>query len=167
MLDAPRAHLGKTQLLRAIETALLSGAKLSDSHRAHNEGGAELTGVPFTPSYLLVDPMEKLHSRIESRVDEMLERGWVDEARRLDSAVPSDAPAWKASGYEAIRDVARGVEQLATARARVIIETRQYAKRQRTWFRNQLPPERVTRVDPESPGGDLLVEQWWEEAGAE
>jgi tRNA dimethylallyltransferase len=164
-LDPVRAHLGKTQLIRAIETALLSGEKLSDSHRRHADAVNAKGGADLTPSYLLVDPIEKLHSRIESRVDEMLARGWIDEARALDSSVPSDAPAWNASGYEMIRDVARGVEQLATARARIIIETRQYAKRQRTWFRNQLPADRVTKIDPESPGEDLLVEQWWDAAG--
>lgn len=166
-LDPARAHLGKTQLIRAIETALLSGEKLSDSHRRHAESAAPAAADALTPSYLLVDPLDKLHARIERRVDEMVARGWVDEARRLDSSVPADAPAWNAAGYEAIRGVARGDEQLATARERVIIETRQYAKRQRTWFRNQLPRERVTSIDPDSPGGDLLVEQWWEEAGAE
>ncbi len=165
-LDSALAHLGKTQLIRAVETVLLSGDKLSDSHRDHADTAEGETAEKLIPFYLLVDPMERLQARIESRVDEMLEEGWVDEARALGSSIPSDAPAWKASGYEVIRDVARGAEQLATARARVIIETRQYAKRQRTWFRNQLPPERVARVDPESPGGDLLVEQWWEEAGA-
>lgn len=165
-LDPARAHLGKTQLIRAIETALLSGEKLSDSHRRHAESGSADEPDALTPSYLVVDPIDRLHSRIERRVDDMLARGWVEEARHLDSSVPAEAPAWNAAGYEAIRGVARGEEQLATARARVIIETRQYAKRQRTWFRNQLPPDRVTSIDPESPGGDLLVEQWWEEAGS-
>ena len=165
-LDSARSHLGKTQLIRAIETVLLCGEKLSDSHRRHAEERSAQGWDDIAPAYLFVDPMQKLHSRIESRVDAMFNNGWVDEARRLDSSVSADAPAWKASGYEVVRAVARGIEQLATARARVIIDTRQYAKRQRTWFRNQLPAEHVTKVDPESPGGDLLVEQWWEEAGA-
>ncbi len=165
-LDSPRAHLGKTQLIRAIETVVLSGGRLSDRHRQHADTAELEAPEKLIPFYLLVDPMERLQARIESRVDDMLEKGWVDEARVLDSSISSDAAAWKASGYEVMRDVARGAEQLATARARIIIETRQYAKRQRTWFRNQLPPERVVKVDPESPGGDLLVEQWWEEAGA-
>jgi len=164
-IDPVRARLGKAQLLRAIETALLAGEKISDSHRRHASTPAEPEATALTPSYLVVDPVEKLHARIETRVDEMLRGGWVKEARRLDASIAADAPAWNASGYQVVRDVARGAEQLATARARVIIETRQYAKRQRTWFRNQLPPERVTKVDPESPGGDLLVERWWEEAG--
>lgn len=199
LLDPARAHLGKTQLIRAIETALLAGKRLSESHRRarREEGGggvsqsdsaatrargSESAGAPqaqrgqaqetsappdsaipiqLTPAYLLVDPLHSLQARIETRTDEMIQRGWLDEVKRLAEAIPDEAPAWKASGYSAMRDVARGAHELATARARVIIETRQYAKRQRTWFRNQLP-ERVTRLDPESPGGDLLVQRWWE-----
>lgn len=173
LLDPARAHLGKTQLIRAIETALLSGERISASHRklgpANDPGGddpaaPESTG--FTPSYLVVDPGPSLHPRIEARFDRMVERGWLDEVRRLHRNVPADAPAWKASGYAAMRSVARGESDLATARGRVIIETRQYAKRQRTWFRNQLASALVTKLDPESPGGDLLVERWWQQ-GAE
>ena len=168
MLDPPRAHLGKTQLVRAIETVLLSGSRISGIHERHrNASSAKFAGAPsFTPSYLLVDPGQSLQRRIETRVDEMLESGWLDEVRRLAGTVPADAPAWKASGYGAVRGVASGESDLATARARVIIETRQYAKRQRTWFRNQLPSELVTRYDPESPGGDLLAQRWWEEGSA-
>lgn len=164
-LDPSRAGLGKTQLIRAIETALLSGTRISESH-----GSASSSLSPtraFRPSYLVVDPGPVIHRRIEARFEEMLERGWLGETRRLSETVPEDAPAWKASGYGAMREVARGATDLATARSRVIIETRQYAKRQRTWFRNQLqkkPDTRVARVDPESPGGDLVVQHWWDEA---
>lgn len=164
VLDPTRAHLGKTQLVRAIETALLSGTRISESYGA--ERPARGDDAEFTPEYLVVDPGPVIHRRIESRFDDMVERGWLGETRRLAETVPDDAPAWKASGYGVMRDVARGETDLATARQRVIIETRQYAKRQRTWFRNQLPVPRVTRVDPESPGGDLIVQQWWEKGGA-
>jgi tRNA dimethylallyltransferase len=121
----------------------------------------------LTPMYLLVDPMSSLQQRIESRIDEMLKAGWLKEVEQLAHAVPDDAPAWKASGYSAMRDVVRGAGDLATARARVIIETRQYAKRQRTWFRHQLPQERVTRFDPGDTGGDLLIQQWWQSGASD
>lgn len=164
VLDPTRAHLGKTQLIRAIETALLSGIRISDSYGGERE--VRRNAAAFTPDYLVVDPGPVIHRRIESRFDGMVERGWLGETRRLAETVPDDAPAWKASGYGVMREVARGESDLATARARVIIETRQYAKRQRTWFRNQLPAAQVTRVDPESPGGDLIVQQWWVKGAA-
>jgi tRNA dimethylallyltransferase len=160
LLDPPRAHLGRTQLLRSIETALLSGVQLS---KAHGAAVGSVTDSPFTPSYLVVDPGAPLHDRIERRVDEMLARGWVEEVKHLAEFVPEDAPAWKSTGYRTLRDAVVSVGDLSTARERVIIDTRQYAKRQRTWFRHQLPADSTTRFDPEATGADGLFQQWFEE----
>ena len=94
----------------------------------------------------------------------MLRSGWPDEVRELIRTVPSDAPAWKASGYATIRDHIEGRLDLSSARERIIIETRQYAKRQRTWFRHQLPPAAVTPVNPEDSRARAIVREWWERA---
>jgi tRNA dimethylallyltransferase len=77
--------------------------------------------------------------------------------------VPLDAPAWKASGYRVVRELAEGTVDLSSARTRIIIETRQYAKRQRTWLRHQLGAGSVTRVDPDDPECAAAVERWWKE----
>jgi len=113
--------------------------------------------------YLLVDPGAGLARRIEARVESMIERGWLDEVRLLDSQLPDDAPAWKSSGYRVMRSVARGEVELSAARERIIIETRQYAKRQRTWFRHQLGDAPVTRVNPDAPDCQAAVQRWWKE----
>ena len=93
----------------------------------------------------------------------MVESGWVDEVRSLDAAVPEDAPAWNSCGYRAMRSIIRGELDLSAARERVIIETRQYAKRQRTWFRHQLGDASVTRVDPTGPDAQAIAQRWWKE----
>jgi tRNA dimethylallyltransferase len=162
-LDPARAHLGRTQMLRAIETALLSGQRISELHAAerHDPGS---TPSDYQPSYLVVDPGPALAERIATRVDAMLERGWREEVESLAATVPDDAPAWKASGYRVIRSLADGEIDLSTARERVIIETRQYAKRQRTWFRHQLPSADVTHVNPDDPALREVVREWWERA---
>ncbi|MGH9422478.1 MAG: hypothetical protein ACRD3J_21055, partial [Thermoanaerobaculia bacterium] len=156
-LDAPRAHLGRSQLTRAIETALLSGRRISDMH---SERAREST---MSPRYLVVDPGAALAARIERRVDEMIDAGWQNEVAMLDETVDEDAPAWKASGYVTMRLVTRGELDLSSARKRIIIETRQYAKRQRTWFRHQLGASPVTRVDPGQPDWQATVHRWWKE----
>jgi tRNA dimethylallyltransferase len=47
----------------------------------------------------------------------------------------------------------------------VRIDTRQYAKRQRTWFRHQLPASRVTRIDPGAPNALERAMSWWTDDG--
>ena len=157
LLDPSRSHLGRYQLIRALEIALLTGRRISEL-QSESPGQSAFVGT-----YLVVDPGESLARRIEHRVDAMIDAGWVDEVRALDSRVAPDAPAWKSSGYRVMRAVARGEMDLSEARARIIIETRQYAKRQRTWFRHQLGDSPVTTVDPDHPDSDAIVQRWWKE----
>ena len=161
-LDPARAHLGRTQLLRAIEMAILTGKRISDLHAIQRNHSPP--SPPFDVTYLVVDPGKALGQRIVTRVDQMMDRGWRDEVESLSKTVPPDAPAWKASGYSVMRSLASGDLDLSKARERVIIETRQYAKRQRTWFRHQLPPAAVTDVNPDDPALTALVREWWEKA---
>lgn len=154
-LDPMRAHLGRSQLLRSIEIALLSGQRLSDLHRRAARPRRRRA------RYLVVDPGDALADRIMGRIDTMLAGGWVEEVTRLMRTVPDDAPAWKATGYRIVRGVARGQVDLASARASILVETRQYAKRQRTWFRHQLPASSVTRIDPRSADVHDVVARWW------
>ena len=156
-LDPARAHLGRAQLLRAIEIAVLTGERLSEMHVARARA------APFRGSYLLVDPGARLPSRIAARAAMMFDAGWAEEVRALVSDVPSDAPAWNATGYAAVRALLRGELGREGAIDRVVIETRQYAKRQRTWFRHQLAEDPVRKVDPDAPGWQETVDRWMTE----
>jgi tRNA dimethylallyltransferase len=162
-LDPRRAHLGRTQLIRAIETALLSGKRISDLHSFHNSRRGE-SEPGISPSYLVVDPGDSLAARIARRVEGMLASGWIDEVEELSRKIPPDAPAWKASGYAVMRSHVQGTLDLSSAKERVIIETRQYAKRQRTWFRRQLPAAAVTHLNPEDSRARSVAREWWEKA---
>jgi tRNA dimethylallyltransferase len=157
-LDPVRAHLGRAQLLRAAEIALLTGRRVSDLHASQRGGNTE--GPHWRPYYLLVDPGPALGEHIGARLDAMLNAGWPSEVERLMHSVPPDAPAWKATGYEAVRRLARGEATRADAREAILIETRQYAKRQRTWFRHQLPPDRVLTVNPLARDWEGVVARW-------
>ncbi|HVD60590.1 MAG TPA: tRNA (adenosine(37)-N6)-dimethylallyltransferase MiaA [Gemmatimonadaceae bacterium] len=156
LIDPPKARLGRVQLMRAIEIALLTGRRLSDLQMQPTE-------AEFAPHYLVVDPGPRLALHIEHRVDAMIDAGWDDEVRSLMGHVPDDAPAWKACGYRLMKSFVNGEIDLSSARDRIIIETRQYAKRQRTWFRHQLGTDNVTRVNPDDPDCDAIVERWWKE----
>ena len=170
-LDPARAHLGRTQLLRAVETALLAGTRLSDALRCvsgpDDASTARLSNASSSASarYLVVDPGPVLASRIVHRVHQMIADGFVQEVERLRQTIAPDAPAWSASGYRVVRDAlvaAGGARTVDAAIVRVIIETRQYAKRQRTWFRHQLPAEQVTRLDPNAPDALEQALAWWD-----
>lgn len=157
LLDPSLAHLGRTQLLRAVETALLSGRRLSEFHAAGPQAPAR------EAAYLLVDPGGAvLKQRIEERVDAMLAAGWLDEVRDLERTVPADAPAWSGSGYVFMRAVVRGEMELDQARSLTITATRRYAKRQRTWFRHQVAAAHVTRIDPSAEHALEIAAEWAE-----
>jgi tRNA dimethylallyltransferase len=156
-LDPARAHLGRAQLLRAIEVALLSGYRLSDLHVTRARP------PQHNPRYLVVDPGRSLADRIAMRARTMLTQGWVDEVRALARRVPNAAPAWNSTGYEIVRSLVRGELSEDAAVERIIIDTRQYAKRQRTWFRHQLPARSVARIDPVADGWEAVAEGWWNE----
>jgi tRNA dimethylallyltransferase len=105
----------------------------------------------ITAYYLLVDPGAPLRDRIARRAATMMNEGWPEEVASLLGRVPSEAVAWNACGYGAIRAYVEGRLSRDAALERVTIATRQYAKRQRTWFRHQLPVDRVTRINPDDP----------------
>lgn len=158
-LDPARAHLGRTQLLRAIEIAVLTGRPISEWHRERPRAA----GV--RARWLVVSPRTAatLARRIEERAIAMVREGWEDEVRELMQSVPENAPAWNATGYRTVRDRVRGTVTRDAMLARIIVDTRQYAKRQRTWFRHQLPAERVTRIDPTDERAMELAVHWWRE----
>jgi tRNA dimethylallyltransferase len=160
-LDPDRAHLGRTQLLRAIEIATLTGRRLSVLQR-------ETATVPrWRARYLVLDPGPSLSGSIAARTRAMFAAGWRDEVRRLAAAVPASAPAWNASGYRVVRELEQGMLSPESAMERVIVETRQYAKRQRTWFRHQLAGEDVTRLDPTASDFDARLLAWWRSGAGE
>src|SRR5690606_32804780 len=99
---------------------------------------------------------------IQERVDRMFAEGLEAEVRDLMDRFDGSAPAWKATGYSTVRDLVEGKIDSAPAVRLIEIATRQYAKRQRTWFRHQLPADAVTRIDPLAPDAVDRARAWWE-----
>ena len=155
VIDPARAPLGRAQHERALEVALITGHRISDLH-------LERSGPPvLTARYLLLDPGPSLSNAIITRVEGMLALGWLDEVRLLAERVDPMARAWTATGYDAMRRVVTGELTLDAARESVVIATRQYAKRQRTWFRNQLAGEDVLCIDPRAPDVFERAVEWF------
>lgn len=158
-LDPARATLGNAQHRRAIEIALLTGRRLSDWIAEGEPPQRRDARV------LVIDPAARLHAHIERRVAAMFSSGWAEETERLMRTIPDDAPAWKATGYGTMRRYITGEMSRQRAAELVVIETRQYAKRQRTWFRHQLDERFVTHIDPDAPDAAGATLAWWDASG--
>jgi tRNA dimethylallyltransferase len=154
-IDPARAGLGRAQRERAIEVALITGYRISDLHRERPRPPV------LTARYLVLDPGPDLSVAIETRIDSMLGTGWVHEVRSLMARVHPDARAWTATGYDTMRRVVTGELTQERGRELVVIATRQYAKRQRTWFRHQLEGESVLRIDPRAPEAFDIAVRWF------
>src|SRR6185503_18953812 len=127
-----------------IEVALLTGQALSWWQREARE-----TGV-MRPWYIhLTLPRETLRARIAARVDAMLAAGLVDEVRGvLARGVAPDAAGLDGVGYREV--VAMLVDGGGgDLREAIAAATRRYAKRQETWFRNQLRARDAVRGERE------------------
>ena len=150
-LDRRYAGGGRQRAARVVEVALLTGRALSWWQREARETGA------MRPWYIhLTLPREVLHRRIAERVDRMLDAGGagggggglVAEVRAvLARGVRRDAPGLDGVGYREVIAMLDGELPGHRLRETIIAATRRYAKRQETWFRNQLrsQPSAVSR----------------------
>jgi tRNA dimethylallyltransferase len=128
------AAADEQKLIRAIEICLLAGKPLTEVHRA---GRTPLTGWRVL-KLGLEPPREALYERIHQRTEAMLCAGWLDEVRRLVAGrLSENAKPFDFIGYRELRAHLRGEITLDAARAAIQQATRNYAKRQLTWFRRE------------------------------
>jgi tRNA dimethylallyltransferase len=141
----------RTRIARALEVVEATGRSLTDWHR---EGLPPLLPSGEFSALFLAPDRDQLYPRIDARFDAMLKAGAVEEvaalaARHLDPLLP----AMKAHGVPALIEHLREEITLAEATEIGRANTRQYAKRQFTWFRHQLPEFRWMK--PEEARGWL------------
>jgi len=157
-LDPAYGGGGRQRAMRSIEIAVLTGYPLSYWQRTAREQ------CPFDPWYVVLSvPRPILHQRIERRAAEMVQRGLIEEV----ASVLAEGHAAHAPGLDGI-GIKEAVEYLHGERTRdsvaeaITISTRQYAKRQETWFRHQLDGD-VLRLDATRSAADLAADiaaQW-------
>jgi tRNA dimethylallyltransferase len=135
------------RLLRALEVALGTGRPLSAwiTEKPLGDGGIDAVWVGLTL------PRGLLYDRIAVRVNRMLADGWLDEVRRLlAQGLSPSLPAFQAIGYRDLAGHIAGEATLEEATERIVRATRQYAKRQMTWFRRQSGIEWFAAADTSS-----------------
>ncbi len=151
VLDPERAGVavqgGRQRMIRTLLVALLTGRSLSWWHRRPRAGESAPAGVMCVVEV----PREVLDARIARRIREMVAAGFAGEVAGLmaDGWTRAD-PGMDGVGYREMADHLEGRITLEDAVERTRLATRQYARRQVTWFRHQLGPGTV-RVDGTAP----------------
>jgi len=131
------------RLLRALEHVEAHGT-LPDQWKKDDTATA--------PVIVLTLPREQLHRRIALRVDQMFRAGFIEEVRALRLAYPSwSSTAAKAIGYEEVSALLDNTLTQEQAREKIIIRTRQLAKRQETWFRHQTRAQWLLLTETDTP----------------
>jgi tRNA dimethylallyltransferase len=142
---APR---DRQRIVRALEVAEGTGFPLSGRFR---ERTTPLV-PPDTPVVYLTRPRKELYARIERRCHAMVAAGLPDEVRRLlEAGLARDAPGMKSVGYAEWIAYALGECDRDLAFDRFVRNSRRYAKRQETWFRNRHPERREVSIPAEEP----------------
>jgi tRNA dimethylallyltransferase len=145
-------HRDKRRLVRAREVAELTGQPFSSFHRE------QPLPEPRRPRHVfwLSPPRAWLYERINLRVERMIEEGLLAEIDRLRNLPrPLSQTARQAIGYKELLDALEAGTPTGEAIERIKTRSRQFAKRQHTWFRN-LEECRPIAIEPDQPPERLL-----------
>jgi tRNA dimethylallyltransferase len=150
-VSAERLHPNDLRrIIRALEVWEATGQALSSWQTQWPRG----ENAESRPTVFWIDiPRPVLHQRINERVEAMMEAGWLDEAKALQSlGRPLSTSARQALGYRELFEHLDGALTMPEAVTRIQARTRQFAKRQVTWFRHLPGCQAIDR--------ELLWEPW-------
>lgn len=139
----------RRRLVRAVEVIRLTGRPFSSQRAAWPEKAAGLAGRSFG---LRRNP-DDLTRRIQDRVDRMFAQGLVEETRQaLPAGLDRNRVALQAIGYRQVVEHLQGLRGYRDTVELVKSKTRQFSKRQRTWFENQMDLDWLEIEPNETPG---------------
>ena len=150
---AQRIH-DRKRIIRALEVYYETGETITEHNR-------RTQAIPprYSPLWLGLDfaDRQELYSRIDLRVDIMLEQGLVEEIQSLlASGIPAKCTAMQAIGYKEFVAALEGIGTIEEAAEEVKKSSRHYAKRQLTWFRRNKEMHWLTRQTGQST--DKIIE---------
>ena len=142
------------RVIRALERCLETGKTIRELKTEFAAQSNLLTEAPKQLVVLTRD-RDRLNERIALRVSEMLRSGLIDEVERLKAeGFEANASASGSIGYRETLAHLRGEYSLDELKETVATNTRRLAKKQRTWFRTQLPQGKTIKLD--EAGTDLV-----------
>jgi tRNA dimethylallyltransferase len=124
----------RRRVMRALEVYLQTGEKKSLQEKQQKQ--TLQYDVSF---YAISGPRDELYSRIDQRVETMFEQGLLDEVKHLLTLYPRDSRGFAAIGYKETISYLDGKATFEETKMAIKQATRNYAKRQLTYFKNQLP----------------------------
>ena len=137
------------RIVRALEIITLSGRKMSELHADHQFADQPYRSLQLAPDFA----REELFRRIDLRAGQMLEDGLVQEVEDLVDAYSADLKALQTLGYREVLDFLARRVSVAELLENIRQHTRQYAKRQLTWFRKD---REIIWVDSSTESGRVL-----------
>jgi tRNA dimethylallyltransferase len=124
----------RVRVTRALELFAYTGKPASELYARPRSGAADITYLKL----VLTMPRELLRAKIEARTHELFSRGWVTEVwKLLDRGVSPEMPGMQSLGYATIAAAIAGGLDPRRWEKQVVTLTRQYAKRQETYFRSE------------------------------
>jgi tRNA dimethylallyltransferase len=150
----------RRRIIRALEVLALTGSSLATLQTDHDRPAQGARVVA------LQRPRPEMHRRIDHRVLEMFNSGLIDEVRRLQAGPrPIGPAALQGVGYREVLDLLAGRADYPATVARIQARTRQFAKRQETWFRGlaEVKPWPVARDEPPETTADRLLVEFLDE----
>ena len=161
--SAARIHPNDAKrVVRGLEVFRASGRPLSDWQREWRGGGgsspARIAGLDVAP--------EELDGRIAARTRAMLAAGWIDEARRVRARPGFGPTSIQALGYAEVLRHLDGELERDVLEQTIRLRTRQFARRQRTWFRGFPEIGWVDARAEDDPAGAILRVLGWDETRA-
>ena len=142
------------RVIRALEVGELTGRRFSDQPQPEPLFSTLVIG--------LTTDRAVLYDRINARGDAMMQAGLLAEVEQLLKTVPADAQAMQAIGYKELVPYLHGQAELANCVALIKQHSRHFAKRQLTYFRNQMPTHWFDLVaHPEDKNAIVTLVQHW------
>jgi len=139
--------------LRALEVFYVTGRPISEQQ------GENPPNYPILQIGLECSDTNISNHRIQQRTEQMLELGWESEVRYLCEKYGFDLPLLNTLGYQEMKQYLLGDISLSQAKELTVLHTRQFAKRQRTWFRA------VPEIEWFDADAYDLLEQVWRQVG--
>ena len=147
------------RVIRALEYYKDTGTKISEHNAKEKEKRTENESPYDYTFFALSMDRATLYERINLRIDQMIEEGLVQEVKQFfDAGLSEDLPSMKAIGYKEFFPYFKGEQNLEDCIEKLKQNTRNYAKRQLTWFRHQADPIFI-EVDELSFDAERITEE--------